>query len=77
MLPSFLPSILPLMETPEGSFPELLGLKLGENWIFIFWPVGKVKSGRSNWDLFILWVHDQFMQVFNGKKIPLGSSKSP
>lgn len=64
------------MKTSEGSCPELLGLKLGENWIFIFWPVGKVKSGRSNWDLFILWVHDQFMQVFNGKKYHLDLLKA-
>lgn len=28
---------------------------------------GRVKSGRSSWNLFVPWVHDQFMQVFSGK----------
>lgn len=54
----------------------VLGLELGENWSFLFWPVGRVKSGRSYWDSFILWVRDQFMQVFNGKNINW-ISKSP
>lgn len=60
-------SILPQIKTFEGLYEKLLGLKLVENWIFVFQPVGRVKSGRSSWDLFILWVHDEFMQVFNGK----------
>lgn len=45
---TFSPSTLPPMKTSEGSCSGLLGLKLGENWIFIFWLVGRVKSGRSN-----------------------------
>lgn len=57
----------------RGFVLKLPDLKLGENWIFIFQPMDKGKSGRNHWVLFILGV--QFMQVFNGKKYQFGLSK--
>lgn len=41
-------SMLPQIKTFEDLCEKLLDLKLMENWVFVFQPVGRVKSSSSS-----------------------------